>query len=82
MQDDTEPDTDRPPYEMVIPISLSRIRFRFFAFAVLAVVSAFSGASIWLALTLMLTCVAIPLAVAAIGGRELVLSLFLVPPKR
>ncbi|GAA4191920.1 hypothetical protein GCM10022252_32480 [Streptosporangium oxazolinicum] len=81
MHDDRS-DADRPPYEMVIPVSLPRIRIRFFAFAVLAVGSAFSGASIWLPLALTLTCVAILLAVAATGGRRLVHSLFLMPSKQ
>jgi hypothetical protein len=75
-------DTGRPPYEMVMPISLSRARVKFFVFAALTVVCAFSGASAWLTLTLMLTCIAIPLAVAAIGGREFIHSLFFIPPKR
>jgi hypothetical protein len=82
MHDDTGPDTDRPPYEMVIPISLSKIRIRFFVFSALTVVCALSGASAWLTLALLLMCIAIPLAVAAAGGRESVHSLFLVPPKR
>ncbi|MGW0196432.1 hypothetical protein [Nonomuraea sp. NPDC003201] len=82
MHDHTGPDEDRTPPETLIPISLARIRVKFFVFAGLAVGCAIFGATVWLTLTLLLTCAAILLAVAIIGGKELVRSLFFVSPKR
>ncbi|MEU6787303.1 hypothetical protein ABZ912_49640 [Nonomuraea angiospora] len=82
MRDHTGPDEGRTPPETVIPISLATIRVKFFAFAGPAVGCAIFGATAWLTLTLLLTCAAILLAVATIGGKELIRSLFFMPPKR
>ncbi|GAA3597857.1 hypothetical protein GCM10022419_096520 [Nonomuraea rosea] len=80
MRDHTGSGADRPSPEIEIPISLSRIRIKFFAFAGLTAGCAIFGATGWLTLTLLLTCVGILLAVAIIGGRELTHALFFGSP--
>ncbi|MEV1169977.1 hypothetical protein [Nonomuraea sp. NPDC049784] len=82
MHDHTGSDENHASPGTVIPISLARIRVKFFVFAGLTVGCAIFGATAWLTLTLLLTCAAILLAVAIIGGKELMRSLFFMSPKR
>ncbi|MET7335081.1 hypothetical protein [Nonomuraea sp. NPDC005650] len=81
MHDHTGFGEDGTSPEIVIPISLARIRVKFFVFAGLAVGCAIFGTTPWLTLTLLLTCAGILLAVAIIGGKELIRSLFFMSPK-
>ncbi|MFG1707820.1 hypothetical protein ACFLIM_31900 [Nonomuraea sp. M3C6] len=62
-----------------VPICLARTRTKLCVFVVLTVVSAVHGGSAWATLALALTCVAIPLAVAALGGIHLVRDLLFGP---
>ncbi|MFC5833616.1 hypothetical protein [Nonomuraea insulae] len=82
MRDHTPPGAAQPSPEILIPISLSRIRVKFAAFAVLTAGCAIFGATGWLTLTLLLTCAAIPFAVWILGGNELVRSLFFLSRER
>ncbi|GLW05399.1 hypothetical protein Misp01_05290 [Microtetraspora sp. NBRC 13810] len=70
-------DAEGPP----IPISLSRTRLKLRAFAILAVLSAFSDLPGWVTPALLLVCAAIPLAVWTLWGPESVRALFLPPPR-
>jgi hypothetical protein len=64
------------------PISLPRTRLKLCGLAMLAAGSAVSDTSHWGTLAISLACLAVPLAVAALGGPQLVRALFFIaaPP--
>ncbi|MFI6504031.1 hypothetical protein [Nonomuraea typhae] len=62
--------------EILIPISLRRIRIKFYVCLCLTAGCAISGADGWLTFTLMLLCGAILLAAGIIGGKRLIGSVF------
>ncbi|TDC00726.1 hypothetical protein E1267_33855 [Nonomuraea longispora] len=64
---------------MSVPLSISRTRIKLVAIALLTVAAPAFEATVWLTLALTLMCFAIPLAVAVLGGADLVRELFLLP---
>ncbi|MGP4101920.1 hypothetical protein [Nonomuraea sp. KM90] len=82
MHDQTGPGSGGASPETFIPISLCRIRRKFFVFAGLTVGCAMVEATVWLTLVLLLISVAILLAAGILGGTELIRSVLLMPPKR
>ncbi|MCW2765762.1 MAG: hypothetical protein JWO11_1721 [Nocardioides sp.] len=69
----------RQPRASVVPISLLRVRVKLCVLAALTAAGVISGVAIWVTLAMTLACLAVPLAVATLGGAELVRALFLIP---
>jgi hypothetical protein len=71
-----------PPAAFPASISLPRTRVKLGALVVLATASAMSDSSHWGTLAIALTCLAVPLAVTALGGMHLLRALFFIatPP--
>jgi hypothetical protein len=61
------------------PVALHAARVRLGIYAALAAVSAIADAPRLGTIALMFSCFALPLALAAIGGPQLVRSLFFIP---
>ncbi|MFC5826223.1 hypothetical protein [Nonomuraea insulae] len=70
-----------PAIAASIPVSLSRTRIKLVAFVLLAAAAPVFDTPVWLTLALTLVCLAIPLAVATLGGAGFVRELFLLPPR-
>ncbi|MGW0591730.1 hypothetical protein [Streptosporangium sp. NPDC002607] len=64
-----------------LPISVSGTRVKLLALILLAVLALVSDSPEWITLVLILTSVAIPPAVAVLGGPAAVRALFLLPPR-
>lgn len=70
-----------PAIPVSVPVSMSRTRIKLAAFILLTAAAPVFDTPVWLTLALTLMCLAIPLAVAALGGADLVRELFLLPPR-
>ncbi|MFC5826221.1 hypothetical protein [Nonomuraea insulae] len=64
------------------PTSLTRTRINLGILIVLAVLSVLSDAAAWITLTIIMTCLAIPAAVAVQDGTDAARALFLLSPRR
>ncbi|GAA3650325.1 hypothetical protein GCM10022224_011420 [Nonomuraea antimicrobica] len=64
-----------------LPVPVARIRIKLVATVLLTAAAPVFDAPVWLTSALTLTCLAIPPAVAALGGADLVRELFLLPPR-
>jgi hypothetical protein len=69
----------RHPTTADVPVSLRNVRIKLGTLVAVTAGAAVSGVSIWVTLALTLAGVAVPLAVAALGGAQLVRALFLIP---
>ncbi|WP_067126728.1 hypothetical protein [Microtetraspora malaysiensis] len=70
-----------PATPVGIPVSISRTRIKLVALALLAAAAPVVDTPEWLTVALTLMCLAVPPAVAALGGADLVRELFLLPPR-
>ena len=77
--DGQAPTPVRHPPAAAMPVSLRNVRIKLGTLAAVTAGTALSGMSIWITLALALAGVAVPLAVSAHGGAQLVRTLFLIP---